>query len=1159
MRKIISYIAVLSVIVACAREEQVFVRGASDDAVSSCIFGYRVDQMCPAATKSNYISSYFDDAKITGITLAAYDHTTGILHCSRHFTDGFDNMKIKLHGGSTYDLYALANMGDRSADLPSDRNTLLEDYTYTVPSYADVNGKGIPMTGRIENYVAGSGADSTFGLRRLFAKVTLTVNTDYDGGTEDGIRVTELKVGNANSVLRAFSNSRLTSASERLCEDDYALNSTVNASSVVFYVPENRQGTIGTATASRDKNPDISSEIDAMKDLLTYVDVTVSASSRYYTGTVHYRSYVGADATTDFNVIGNKVYVWNMTLTEDGLVYDDWKIEQDLTDGRYLRFLLDTCLVEAGDVVRWEDILETNLLWDAISRTYSGDLLYETVPDATGFTVRNDGGDGSSMRTVFGPAQNWSALLTDTASFVIVSRYLNFDREIYSVNPRKTISSHIEYGNSYSGPETGRGGFGGGEGLRWTVTPPDSLPHSLTGTNCLDYSYDPLTDSVSWTPARYAAPGDYPIICQTLDGKHSDTALLHVNDTRWINTQGAYAGRPRETSIPRTGINSSTQWNIGYAFGDLSVSDDGSMTSTSPNAGYYAGNSIVDEWQEHIGYSLVGNAARYLSQKGTATHCSNSYSVSRSIPPGDYIYRIYWKDTWSDILQDYAVRDSAVLHIIGTYVNRITVSPTTLNIKVGETAPLSATIANSNATLKKVSWQIVSGEGCICIVQSGDLDALVTGLAEGTATVRAVAMDGSGVQSNICTVNVTKTAVSISSVPAQYLIYNIGGSNFNNYYDFSSLPLEITYSDGSVSTGTAGSFGASITVEDGTAVMADGAGVTARERGTATVVINCEGKQASFETYVSEIRMEPVSVNIPASEETVSTKCHITPYDEWTEEPCDVFWLSANPEVVTVTANYGSSTSVRKEYDGYSTTVIYAVYDDLYGQCTLIIPCTVYGDAGSVTHYLEILPEDVTLAVGETQQFVARYHTVTDGTDDGGQTVVPVWESSDTGVVSIDAVGMATAIGSGTATVTAEYPAGGETCTATATITVTRPYVAVRRLEITPSEATICEGSQFTYSVRMHTDIYYDGVLAYEDPTGVAILNTQVLWNITEGSQYATVNDSGVASGVAPGDAMVEASYKNDLSITAAAVLHVDADYNVEPGTGGSGSGGGNY
>ena len=234
MKRILLYITFLLAFVSCTKGGYYVQRSFVEEAETSVVFSCRAEPMDSGLSKSAYIASSFDDEKITGITLAVYDNSTGALHYRNHFTSGFDQMEMKLREGVTYDLYALANMGDRTMDLPLDRNRLLTEYYYKVPSYTDVNDKGLPMTGRIEHFVVGSGFDATISLRRLFAKVTLNVTTGFDGGADGGIKVTSLKVGNGNGVLSAFGSSSLKTVSDRIDIDDYAANNEVNASSIVF-------------------------------------------------------------------------------------------------------------------------------------------------------------------------------------------------------------------------------------------------------------------------------------------------------------------------------------------------------------------------------------------------------------------------------------------------------------------------------------------------------------------------------------------------------------------------------------------------------------------------------------------------------------------------------------------------------------------------------------------------------------------------------------------------------------------------------------------------------------------------------------------------------------------------------------------------------------
>lgn len=84
-------------------------------------------------------------------------------------------------------------------------------------------------------------------------------------------------------------------------------------------------------------------------------------------------------------------------------------------------------------------------------------------------------------------------------------------------------------------------------------------------------------------------------------------------------------------------------------------------------------------------------------------------------------------------------------------VTGITVTPTTATVKAGSTTTLTATVAPVNATNKSVTW--TSNNESAATVANG----VVTGVAEGTATITATTVDGSFTAN--CTVTV-KSAIS---------------------------------------------------------------------------------------------------------------------------------------------------------------------------------------------------------------------------------------------------------------------------------------------------------------------------------------------------------------------------------------------------------------
>ena len=1138
MKRLFAYIFVLAALTACVKENIEDFPDVYQDVESSFDFGYDVKDMSEPDTKSTYISSSFNDAKITGVTVAVYDHSTGVLNQKKHFSSGFSSMEIKLRNGVVYDLYAVANMGDQTSNIPGSKSSFLSDFTYTVPSYSDVDTKGLPMSGRIENFTAGTSTNKTFNMKRLFAKVTLNVTTQFNGGTSNGVKVTRLTVSNANNVLSAFGQSKMESTSNKISSEDYVTNSSVNASSIVFYVPENMQGTIGSATSSRNKNPDTNSAVNAKKDYLTYVDVTVSANSTYYTGTVHYRSYIGTNATTNFDVKGNYKYVWNMTLTEDGLVDDDWKIDKYISDDRYLWFTENPVLVEAGDQVKWSDILETNLNWTDLTHSYGGTFIYSSSPTSTGFTVKSDVAEGTVMIARKYPTHNYSSELDDQTQFRVIERYVRFDRDVYAVNPRKNVDSQVEYGDSYNGSSVGFGGFATGTGVKWTVTPPADLPHTNYSSSKLSYSYNSSTDKVTWTPTQYAPPGDYIITCQTVDGRHSDQAVLRVNDTRWINTDNAYGGYRRETSINKAGISDYSYWNISYAFGDLSCSDDSRQTQDSENYAKYIGSSIFLNWEDYIGYRLVGNASDYLTQYGSVYGFTNRYAISQDIPIGDYTYEIYWKNSWSESLQDYTLKDYAVLHVTGQYITSISI-PSTLTVRKGETVNLTASVLPSNASLKQVTWNVLSGSSNASVSSRSSLVADVLGKNVGTATIKAYAADGSGVESNTCTVTVINPPVSLSVTPTSAAI------RLGNTQQFTA---KVYYYDGTSKTVTTQSNWSSSSTQYATVGVHTGlATADATHYGTTTISAS----------YTEDGVTVSGSAILDVQDYVVSTTTE-------TEEKDETRFLElSNTEadvdyVASLKINNNSALTV--DYSSHTVTITKS------GSHKHIV----YGNVQPQKRHGTRTRDKYTWKSGEVTYgswrswswgaWVNNGDVVT--TQKSSTTITDTSNMTITGFTSWFTSSGSVSENTGTQSRSATISTTNGTASASATLTQTGIVIENRyRIVISPDEATIYVGGSNntqTYTVRKYTDVYTNGVRTTTDTVGEIISNSSVTWSIVSGS-HATINQSGVATAVSIGDATVKAVLKSDTSVYDTALLHIDKDFNVNPGTGGSGSGGGNY
>lgn len=262
------------------------------------------------------------ETKKTSVTLAAY--AGGALADCQHYTTALDAMVLELDPGQTYTLYALVNMGDMTASLPRLESDL-ESLTYRIPSYTEgaesLATRGLPMAGTLDY----PGHGTVIPVERLLAKVTAHLSCEWEDAAIRSVRVCNL-----NRTLRPFGEAVMDEDWDQQEFDD---GTGTASGTFVFYVPENRQGTIGGIQTSREKSPDANDEVRARSARLTYLETTVEGTGTIL-GTIVYRSYLGRNAVTDFDILRNARYDWTIRFLPDGLQYDDWKHDNDLIDSQ---------------------------------------------------------------------------------------------------------------------------------------------------------------------------------------------------------------------------------------------------------------------------------------------------------------------------------------------------------------------------------------------------------------------------------------------------------------------------------------------------------------------------------------------------------------------------------------------------------------------------------------------------------------------------------------------------------------------------------------------------------------------------------------------------------------------------------------------------------
>ena len=137
-----------------------------------------------------------------------------------------------------------------------------------IPGYLDadvgIEYRGIPMAGSLV-YTVGTTSSGAIPVRRLMAKVTAQLYCEWTGV------ITSVKVHNLNRSLKPFGSSAAASASDILPVYEFQTGGEQPSGTYVFYVPENRQGTVSGIADSSEKSPEGNTTVDERKGQCTGV------------------------------------------------------------------------------------------------------------------------------------------------------------------------------------------------------------------------------------------------------------------------------------------------------------------------------------------------------------------------------------------------------------------------------------------------------------------------------------------------------------------------------------------------------------------------------------------------------------------------------------------------------------------------------------------------------------------------------------------------------------------------------------------------------------------------------------------------------------------------------------------------------------------------
>ena len=351
----------------------------------------------------------------------------------------------------------------------------------------------------------------------------------------------------------------------------------------------------------------------------------------------------------------------------------------------------------------------------------------------------------------------------------------------------------------------------------------------------------------------------------------------------------------------------------------------------------------------------------------------------------------------------------------------VTLDKTSVEVLIGQTVHLSATVLPEATTDKTIRWS--SSDDSVAMVDEGT----VTAHKVGQATIKATC----GNKEASCVVNVLPIVVEEISFNKTSVSLKVG--------ETVTLTATVKPDNATDKTVTWSTSDASVaTVNDGI--------VTAKKVGTATITAKAGDKSATCEitvvaTPVTAVTLNKTSVSLKAGE-TVTLTATVKP-DDATDKT--VTWGSSDESVAKV--ENGIVTAIGK---GLST--ITAKAGDTSATCLVTVSVPVENVTLNKT--------ELVLQKGQEEVLVALVSP-----DDATDKTIN-WSSSNVSVARVDQNGAVAAEGAGTAVITASAGTKSATCTITVTIPVesislnmTERTIKVNetvllKAEINPSDAT---------------------------------------------------------------------------------------------------------
>lgn len=409
--------------------------------------------------------------------------------------------------------------------------------------------------------------------------------------------------------------------------------------------------------------------------------------------------------------------------------------------------------------------------------------------------------------------------------------------------------------------------------------------------------------------------------------------------------------------------------------------------------------------------------------------------------------------------------DKCTVTVKGKEAESVKLNKDSLEMAVGDTETLTATVKPDDAADKTVTWS--SSNNSIVTVKDGKL----TANKKGTATITVKTTNGKSATCKVTVKDTEPTGVTVSPSTANVKLGDTVKLSANVTPDKADQTVTWTSSDTSIATVS----------KDGT--------VTGKALGTATITAKtANGKTASCKVTVKPVEVSSISLDKTSASakvgETVSLSVTYNPSNATNKS---VSWTTSNSSVATVSngvvtaKNVGTTTITAKTSNGKTATCQVTVTPIEVDSISLNVTSKELEQGKTLALYATVYPTN------------ASIKTVT-------------WASSNPSVATVDTNGKVTAKNAGTATITATSNNGK-----TATCKITVPEVSVTSITLSKTSASLDIGE----SVALTTTI---------TPSNAG--NKSVTWAVDD-SSVATVDSNGNVKAVGEGKTIVTAKTAN--------------------------------